>query len=271
MDHHFKVCAPTDAVSPALDHSVSVLQALGIGYCEIRSVEGVSALSLGCQRQRDIHRRITDHGLSVAVLDSQVGRADIREAGAGQVELLRRALEWAVELQAAYLRVYSFVLPDINRAANPSRWREQVIARVAGFVELAEGSGVKLLVENLPGSYCSRGNRLSDLLTTVGSPWLGAAFDPAGFVASCEHPFLVSFKPGPGKNYVRCLRIRDAVFAGGKAVLPDQGNAELRELISALLARSFDGFFSMDHGLESSPASFRAAYQAFAAMLSLLA
>jgi sugar phosphate isomerase/epimerase len=254
-----------------VDRSISVLRALGIGYCEIRSVEGVSALSLGHQRQRDIHRRITDSGLSVAVLDSQVGRADIRQAVAGEADLLKRALEWAVELQAAYLRVYSFVLPDVDGAADHNLWREQVIARMAGFVELAKGSGVKLLVENLPGSFCSRGDRVSDLLTSVGSPWLGAVFDPAGFVASCEHPFLVSFKPGPGKNYVRCLRIRDATFAGRKPVLPDQGNAELRELISALLARGFEGFFSVDHGLESSPDSFRAAYQAFAAMLSVLA
>ena len=70
MDHSFKVCAPTDAVSPTLSHSLSVLQALGIRYCEIRSVERTSALALGPERQKGIRQEVSDYGLSVAVLDN---------------------------------------------------------------------------------------------------------------------------------------------------------------------------------------------------------
>ena len=61
--------------------------------------------------------------------------------------------------------------------------------------------------------------------------------------------------------------MRDALFGNGGAVIPDQGNAELRELVSAATARGFDGFLSVDAGLDATPEGFRRAYQAFQDML----
>ncbi|HBN85291.1 MAG TPA: hypothetical protein DDZ89_15780, partial [Clostridiales bacterium] len=41
------------------------------------------------------------------------------------------------------------------------------------------------------------------------------------------------------------LRINDCLFKTKKQVLPGKGNSEIKEMASILLARSFDGWFSI--------------------------
>ena len=45
-------------------------------------------------------------------------------------------------------------------------------------------------------------------------------------------------------NYRTLKPERDGLFCERRPVLPGQGNAEIKELASILLARSFDGYFS---------------------------
>jgi hypothetical protein len=60
-----------------------------------------------------------------------------------------------------------------------------------------------------------------------------------------EHPFLSAFMPGHLKSHLRLLRVADAAFGDRTPVRLGQGNAEVAELVSALLARGFDGLFAV--------------------------
>jgi sugar phosphate isomerase/epimerase len=262
----YALCAPTDAVSLRLDEAASVLCDLGFEYCELRTVDGVSVADLPLSRWHALARLLQQKALRVALVDSNVGDADIGADFRLQLDRLARALKAAQAVGAGAVRVYSFrVSQDTAEAA-----RGEVIGRFQDMVRLAAESETVLLVENLPGSYCQSGQRLGDLVEGVSSPFLAAVFNPAHFVALKEHPFLVAFMPGPAKIYVRCLRVRDAVYEDGRAVLPDQGNGDLRELVSALACRNYDGFFSLDSGLPASPEGFRAAYAAFCGIVNAL-
>jgi sugar phosphate isomerase/epimerase len=110
---------------------------------------------------------------------------------------------------------------------------------------LAEASAIPLLVENRPDTWADTGRGFSQFISQAVSPWLRAAFNPAGFVALREHPFLTAFMPGSLKSQLHLLRIRDARFEDGAIVPVNDGNAEIAELVSAALARSFDGFFAV--------------------------
>lgn len=110
---------------------------------------------------------------------------------------------------------------------------------------LAEASAIPLLVENRPGTWADTGRGFSQFIAQAVSPSLRAAFNPAGFVALREHPFLTAFMRGSLKSRLQMLRIRDACFEDGAIVPVNDGNAEIAELVSAALARSFDGFFAV--------------------------
>ena len=89
------------------------------------------------------------------------------------------------------------------------------------------------------------GATLGQFIVQVNRPGLRACFAPAGFVALKKHPFLTEFLPGPLKRQIACLRLRDALFEDGSEVLPNQGNAELKELASALESRSYCGWYAL--------------------------
>jgi sugar phosphate isomerase/epimerase len=134
---------------------------------------------------------------------------------------------------------------------------------------MAEASGLPLLVENRPGTWADTGQAYNKLIGRVDSPWLGVAFNPAGFAALREHPFLTAFMPGHLKSRMHMLRIRDARFEDGGVVPVNYGNAEIAELVSAALARGFGGFFAVGApGAE--PEAARQALADFKQMLALL-
>lgn len=266
MESTYKVCAPTDAVGTDLKGAASLLRGLGLSHCELRTIDGCHVLELSSLAWREIAAVLEQEGLAVALLDSGVGQTAITHDFSLQLARMERALDLATTVGASYVGVYAYQVSP----AELDRWRGEVVERLARLAELAAAGHVTLLVENRPESFCASGQHLSDVVTAVHHPCLGAIFNPAGFVAEKRHPFLTEFQPWPLKNFVRCVRIADGVFEDGRAVLPDQGNAELREMISALSCRSFDGFFSLDPGLEPTPETFQAACRAFRAMVAAL-
>ncbi len=112
-------------------------------------------------------------------------------------------------------------------------------------VVLAERNGLPLLIENRPGTWAAASSDFRKLIGQVDSPWLRVAFNPAGFAALREHPFLTAFMPGHLKSLMQLLRIHDAAFEDGRDIRLNNGNAEIAELVSAALARSYSGFFGI--------------------------
>ena len=71
----------------------------------------------------------------------------------------------------------------------------------------------------------------------------GIIFNPAEYAAMGKGAFLGVLYKYKYKDDIRFLRIDDAKFDGTPTPL-EKGNAEIKECVSALLARNFDGYFS---------------------------
>jgi sugar phosphate isomerase/epimerase len=136
-------------------------------------------------------------------------------------------------------------------------------------VELAEGNGLPLLVENRPGTWAAASLDFRHFIGQIDSPRLRVAFNPAGFVALREHPFLRAFMSGHLKSQMQLLRIRDAAFEDGRNVHVNDGNAEIAELVSAALARSYSGFFGVGNS-QSGSADIQQALEDFRRLLAEL-
>ena len=122
---------------------------------------------------------------------------------------------------------------------------QQAVGWLEKAVAIAKANGIPLLIENRPGTWADSSRSCLRYIDRADPAWLGAAFDPAGFVALREHPFLLAFMSGHLKARSRLIRARDAVFGDGRLVRINAGNAEIAELVSAALARGFDGFFGV--------------------------
>jgi sugar phosphate isomerase/epimerase len=185
--------------------------------------------------QQALRESLCGAGLPVALITSTV------EGGDGwTLESLRKAYALARVFEPECI-VTAAPPRDSDAGLNERQAADWLLAATA----LAEANGVPLLVENRPGSWADTGRAFEQFIDQVASPWLGAAFNPAGFVGLREHPFLTAFMPGHLKRRLHLLRIRDARFEDGGMVRLNQGNAEIAELVSATMARGIGGFFAL--------------------------
>ncbi len=113
--------------------------------------------------------------------------------------------------------------------------------QLSRILELAEDSGIRVLWEPkaeydffTPESY-----------KAVRTDWTGLIFNPAEFAKQRKKPFLDVLYKSKWKHDIAMIRINDWANEGSSPVLPGQGNAELKECVSALLAQNFDGYFSL--------------------------
>lgn len=87
------------------------------------------------------------------------------------------------------------------------------------------------------------------------------AFNPAGFAAAGEKPFLEIFYRGKLRKQIEHFYIADGDWAGNPT-MPGQGNGEVKEIISMLRCRSYSGVMTLrspEHGIDG----FRRAAAAF--------
>lgn len=72
----------------------------------------------------------------------------------------------------------------------------------------------------------------------------GLIFNPNEFAKLKKGAFLGVLYKAKFKDDIVVVRVCDMVFEGQKPVLPEKGNAEIKEVASCLLARSYKGYFS---------------------------
>ena len=117
---------------------------------------------------------------------------------------------------------------------------------VADITECAQDAmcyGICLCVENRQDSVLSRNKDMEALVKAAGEN-VCTIFNPLGYAYMRAHPFFHEFYGSKLKNNITFLRVNDGLFCDRKPTLPGQGNAEIKELASILLARSFEGYFS---------------------------
>jgi len=76
-------------------------------------------------------------------------------------------------------------------------------------------------------------------------------FNPLEIVRQKKHPFFNVFYNCKFKNNIHFLRINDGLFISGAPIEPGNGNAEVKELVSALTARNYEGYFLIESYMNS--------------------
>ena len=183
---------------------------------------------------------------------------------------MRHAVEVAETLEAPYIRIFSFFIPD---GTDPDSRRDEVLSRMSALAEVAAGADVILVHENEKDIYGDIPRRCLDIVTTVSAPKLQLAWDPANFVQVGVRPFTEGY--AMLRPHVSTIQIKDALLADGTVVVAGAGDGELRETVRALRADGFDGFFSLEphlgeytaFGALSGPELFTKAWKAFTDIL----
>jgi sugar phosphate isomerase/epimerase len=260
----------SDEISDDFTEQCTVAVSLGLTHVEIRSARGINILDLDQGQLDTMKATLRAHGLRVSCIGSPIGKIFIDEDFTPYVDRMRHAAEVAHNLDARYIRVFSFF---IRSGDDPAAHRDEVLRRMRTLAEVAEQANVILLHENEKEIYGDIPARCVDVFESVGSPYLRAAWDAANFVQVGVRPFSEAY--AQLRPHLEYVQIKDAKLQDGSVTPAGEGDGEQVETIRALCSDGFDGFFSLEPHLHtvgslggySGPELFTRAHYAFISML----
>ncbi|HEX8036722.1 MAG TPA: sugar phosphate isomerase/epimerase family protein [Ktedonobacterales bacterium] len=268
----FVLSAFGDEIDSDLAVQLDVLSAIGIHHLELRGAWGRNVLDLGEEDLARAKALLDERGFGVSAIGSPIGKSALSEPRDFEVGRLGRAIEVADALGTRLIRVFSFYVANDEAEQR----RGEVLARMALLAERAKRAGVTLLHENEKDIYGDTAARCHDLLTSIDSPALRLAFDPANFVQVGVRPMADAWPLLA--EYVAHVHIKDAVFSDGTVRPAGEGDGDIQHLLEALVKRGYSGFLTLEPHLQvagpssgySGEAGMRAAAAALRGLLTAL-
>ena len=259
-----------DEIGDDLNLQLDTLAAENIRYFEFRGVWGKSVMALTDGELAKVKDEIGKRGIQVSAIGSPIGKVAIDFDFEEHLQAFRRALEIAQIMETPYIRLFSFYLPPDE---DPHKYRDEVMRRMQGLVDAAAGSGVVLLHENEADIYGMTSDRCQDIIETINSPNLRAAFDFANFVLAGEKPYDDSFPKM--RPHIQYIHVKDAIRATGTIVPAGQGDGQIKPILQELVSNGWKGFLSLEPHLAeagrmrgfSGPELWRSAAQALKSVL----
>jgi sugar phosphate isomerase/epimerase len=259
-----------DEISDDFSEQCQVAAGLGLRYVEVRSAWGTNILDLDDSQLDTVQETLASDDLKVSSIGSPIGKISIDDEFPPHLERMRHAVDVAKTLEAPYIRLFSFFIPE---GTDPDSRRDEVLSRMGALAEAAADSDVILVHENEKDIYGDVPRRCLDIVTSVNSPKLQLAWDPANFVQVGVRPFSEGYDML--RPYVGYIQIKDALLADASVVVAGAGDGEVPETVRALRADGFDGFFSLEphlgeytaYGALSGPELFTKAWKGFTDIL----
>jgi len=218
--------APSDALAPTFEEKLALCDQTGCAYAELSDViENVFVGDMDGNTIEDMRNLLIDYGKTVSLL-TYTGEISDRER-------FRKLLRNAHFLGVKAIKISCDGYDTVEAAA----------VDVAECALDAKCYGIKVCAENRHDSILSRNKDMEQLVKTAGEN-VATIFNPLCYAYMRAHPFFHEFYGSKLKNNIAFLRVNDGLFCERKPALPGQGNAEIKELASILLSRSFDGCFS---------------------------
>ena len=239
----FTLTGFADEIAVDLEGQIESFKSLGIGYMEIRMVDGVNITEHTLDEARAIKRRLDAAGIGVSAIGSPIGKVSIEEPFDGYYPRFLHTLDMAETLGTRYIRLFSFYLPA---GEDPEKYRDEVIARMSAFVAEARRRNIVLLHENEAGIYGETAERCAALFAAIPSDHFKAVFDPANFVIAGDEVYPAAYELL--KEHIRYIHVKDAIVnEGGYELLPaGEGSSRFPELLRALASGGFAGFLSIE-------------------------
>jgi sugar phosphate isomerase/epimerase len=259
-----------DEISDDFSLQCKIASGLGLRYVEVRSAWGSNILDLDAGQLSKLQETLAEYELKVSSIGSPIGKIFIDDEFPPHLERMQHGVEVAEILEAPYIRIFSFFIPE---GTDPDSRRDEVLTRMSALADAAADSNVILVHENEKDIYGDIPRRCLDIVTSVSSPKLQLAWDPANFVQVGVRPFTEGY--AMLRPHVGYIQIKDALLADGTVVVAGAGDGEVVETIRALRADDFDGFFSLEphfgeyteFGALSGPELFTKAWKAFTDIL----
>ncbi|MCI0703014.1 MAG: sugar phosphate isomerase/epimerase [Planctomycetia bacterium] len=276
----FTLSAFADEISPDPREQIAVLKSCRVRFIEFRSIYKTNVLALSDEQIKEFKKLLDDEGFGLSAIGSPIGKVAIDTDFNEHLDKFKRAIELCGVFGTRGIRVFSYYPPgnDPNfDRANWPKYRDEVIRRMRTKAELAAKSNVVLFHENEHRIYGDTPDRVADLLSTVNSPALRAAYDAANYTYGNCDPVEGWEKT---KAFTAHLHIKDWKRGGHAAgheygVIAGTGDGNIAHSIKGAVAMGYKGYAVLEPHLRgggptggiTGPDLFPYAVEAFRAIL----
>jgi sugar phosphate isomerase/epimerase len=243
MVSNFILSAFGDEIDADLETQLQLLAGEGVHALELRGAWGKNVLDLDQTELQRAHALLKQYGFRVSAIASPIGKSQLAQPRSYEQERMQRAIAAADVFGTRFIRVFSYYYEG-----SPSLVRGEVLRRMAQLAYLAERAGYVLVHENEKEIYGDTPERCYDLLSSVNSPALRMAFDPANFVQCGVHPMHEAWPLLA--EYVDHVHIKDAHMADGTVCPAGQGDGEIPALLAILRESGYNGFLTLEPHLK---------------------
>ncbi len=247
----FTLSAFADEISPDPREQVAVLKASRVRFIEFRSIHKTNVLNLTDDQIKEFKALIDGEGIGLSAIGSPIGKVAVDAPFEPHLDKFKRAIELCGVLGTCGIRVFSYYPPGNDPNFDPANWpahRAEVIRRMGAKAEIAAKNNVVLFHENEHRIYGDSPDRVADILGTVNSPALRAAYDAANYTYG-------NFDPVEGwektKAYTSHFHIKDWKRGGHAAghdygVIAGTGDGNVAHSIRGAVAMGYKGFAVME-------------------------
>lgn len=208
----------SDKIAPLFADKLEKASTLGVNNIEIWDViDGTPIYKATGEQIEKIRDALVDSGKRIVLLTTKLDAGD------------------SVNLNLLFRRALALNVKGIKIA--PKESDDLTIV-----TKLSKAYGIPLLVENAAQSWIKDENVMHELVKNNEN--LSLIFNPFEFVKTQRHPFFHVYYSSKIKKRISFLRITDGLYTIHEPIMLHRGCAEVKELASIMLSRSFDGYFS---------------------------
>ncbi|WP_165073679.1 sugar phosphate isomerase/epimerase family protein [Paludisphaera rhizosphaerae] len=235
-----RLSAFADEISQDPREQIDVLTRHGVKHIEFRAIHGTNVLDLSDEQHREFRSMLGDAGFGLSALGSPIGKIKITDPFEPHLDRYAKALDLADFYGCPRIRIFSFYMPAGD---DPTIHRSAVMDRMSQLADIAVERNVALFLENEKGIYGDLADRVHDLLTTVDSPALSHAFDPANYVEVGQSidPAWTLLKP-----FLTHFHVKDYSEAQHKNVPAGEGDGQIPALLADAVGGGYDGFVVLE-------------------------
>lgn len=193
-----------------LDFREAVSHALpwGITRYEIRCLKSGRIPAIDPVEWADVLACIRERGVTVTALSPGIFKHPLSARAELENELavtLPRTIAMGRESGTSLIIVFG-LKREVDEPASNYMVAVDLLRRAAA---LAEREGIRIAIENEPGFWCDTGENTRRIITDVGSPALGANWDPANAIGCTEVPYPDGYEAV--KPVIMNVHVKDTV------------------------------------------------------------
>ena len=214
-----------DEYSPDFTEQLVGLRKFDIEYIEVRGIDGKNVSTLTKNEVQEAKSKLREYGISVSAIGSPIGKVRLDQDLDAHLDMAKRIFETACELDAKYIRMFSFYAP---KGKNIIDYKERVFAELDRLNRAAKTHGVVLCHENEAEIYGSTPSRCRDIADAFGGE-IKTVLDMGNYVLEGVEPYDEAY--GLLRDSIAYFHVKDALYAGA-IVPPGKGEARIREILA---------------------------------------